>query len=147
MSAVSMVGSCTEGTNKIKHIGHDILQIGPHYHPGVPNEICLERTKTFVDMYNAGVAQECTLAPDMPRPRYQKLLWNGTYNMVWALMYKDFGEVQRSGARGKLVILLMREIWNVARADGHGLPEELIQHMAFQSLETSQCRPRMLLDR
>jgi ketopantoate reductase len=73
--------------------------------------------------------------------------WNGTYNTVCALMYMDCGEVQRSSAREELVIPLMREIWNVARADGYDLPEELIQHMAFRSLETSRCRPSMLLDR
>jgi ketopantoate reductase len=89
-SAVSMIGSCTEGTNKIKHIGHDILQIAPHYHPGVPNEISLERTQTFIDMYNAGGAKECTLAPDMPRARRQQLLRNGTYNTVCALMYSTW---------------------------------------------------------
>jgi ketopantoate reductase len=67
-------------------------------------------------MYNAGGAKECTLAPDMPRARYQKFLWNGTYNIVCALMYMDRGEVQRSGAREKLVIPLMHEIdglWNL----------------------------------
>jgi 2-dehydropantoate 2-reductase len=147
MSAVSMIGSFTEGTNKIKHIGHDILQIGSHYHAGIPDSISMERTQAFIDMYNAGGAKECTLAPDMPRARYQKLLWNGTYNTVRALKYMDCGEIQRSGEREKLVIPLMRENWNVARADGHDLPEELIQHMAFRSLETSRYRPSMLLDR
>jgi ketopantoate reductase len=90
MSAASMIGSFTEGANKIKHIKHDILQIGPHYHPGVPNQISLERTQTFTNLYNAGWASERVhLTPDMPRARYQKILWSGTYNTVCALMYMD----------------------------------------------------------
>jgi ketopantoate reductase len=64
--------------------------------------------------------------------------------MCTDVQYMDCGEVQRSGAREKLAIPLMREIWNVARADGHDLPEELIQHMAFRRLETSRYRSSML---
>lgn len=117
MSAVSMIGSFTEGLNKIKHIGPDILQIGPHYHAGVQDSTSLERTQTFIDLYNAGGAKECTLAPDMPNARYRKLLWNGTFNTVCALMQMNVEELQRSGARETLIIPIMREIAAVAEAE------------------------------
>ena len=58
-----------------------------------------------------------------------------------------FVEKPKDQVREKLVIPLMREIWNVARADGHDLPEELIQHMAFRSQDSWRYRPGMLLDR
>jgi 2-dehydropantoate 2-reductase len=147
ISAVSMIGSFTEGTNKIKQIGPDILQIGPHYHPGVPDEISLERCNTFIEMYSSGGAKSCTLAPDMPKARYAKLLWNGTFNTLCALMMMNVGEIQRSGAKEALVIPIMREIQEVARADDVILEEELIQEMANRSPETSVYRPSMLLDR
>lgn len=147
MSAVSMIGSFTEPPNKIRHIGPDNLQIGPHYHPGVADSKSLERTQTFIDMYRAGGAASCSLAPDMPKARYAKLLWNGTFNTICALMLMNVGEVQRSGAREKLVLPIMRELQAVAKADGHELEEELVQEMAFRSPETSRWRPSMLLDR
>jgi 2-dehydropantoate 2-reductase len=147
MSAVSMIGSFTEAPNKIKHIGPDRLQIGAHYHPGVPDSVSLERTQTFIDMYTAGGAKSCVLAPDMMKARYAKILWNGTFNTICALMLMNVGQVQRSGAREKLVIPIMRELKAVAKADGHELEEELVQEMAFRSPETSRWRPSMLLDR
>jgi 2-dehydropantoate 2-reductase len=147
MSAVSMIGSFTEVPNKIKHIGPDRLQIGAHYHPGVPDSVSLERTQTFIDMYTAGGAKSCILAPDMLKARYAKILWNGTFNTICALMLMNVGEVQRSGAREKLVIPIMRELQAVAKADGHELEEELVQEMAYRSPETSRWRPSMLLDR
>jgi len=35
MSAVSMIGSFKEYPNRIRHIGPDMLEVGPHYHDGV----------------------------------------------------------------------------------------------------------------
>ncbi|KAE9367548.1 2-dehydropantoate 2-reductase [Stipitochalara longipes BDJ] len=147
ISAVSMIGSFIEGKNKIKHIGPDRLQIGPHYHPGVPDSISLERTQTFINLYSAGGAKECILAPDMLKARYEKILWNGTYNTVCALMQMNVGELQRSGAREALLIPIMREIVAVAKADGIEIGEEVVQHMAFRSPESSTYRSSMLLDR
>ncbi|KAG4437757.1 hypothetical protein IFR05_006742 [Cadophora sp. M221] len=147
MSAVSMIGSFTEGPNKIKQIGPDILQIGVHYHPGVADSVSAERTQTFIDMYTSGGAKSCTLAPDMMLARWAKLLWNAPYNCLCALMQMTVGEVQRSGAREKLVEPMMREIVAIAKKDGTVLTEELVQEMLWRSPETSKYRPSMLLDR
>jgi 2-dehydropantoate 2-reductase len=147
MSAVSMIGSFTEGTNKIKHIGPDMLQIGPHYHAGIKDSISLERTQTFIDLYCAGGAKECILAPEIPKARYEKILWNGAYNTVCALMEMNVGELQRSGARNTLLMPIMWEIVAVAKADGIEIGKEVVQYMAHRSPETSTYRPSMLLDR
>lgn len=147
MSAVSMIGSFTEPPNKIKHIGPDILQIGPHYHPGVPDSASLERTKTFVEMYCAGGAKECLFVDDMPKARWAKLLWNGTYNPICALVEVTVGAVQSSGAKEGLVLPIMRELQAVAKEDGVVLTEEDLSFMANRSPETSRYRPSMLLDR
>ena len=147
MSAVSMIGSFINGENKIKHIGPDRLQIGPHYHPGVPDSVSLERTQTFINLYASGGAKECILAPNMPKARYEKILWNGTYNTVCALMDMTVGELQRSGARETLLMPIMQEIVAVAKADGIEIGEEVVQHMAFRVPDTSAYRPSMLLDR
>ncbi|KAL2064361.1 hypothetical protein VTL71DRAFT_4855 [Oculimacula yallundae] len=147
ISAVSMIGSFTEGANKVKQIGPDILQIGAHYHSGVDDSVSSERTQTFIDMYSSGGAKSCILAPDMMLARYAKLLWNAPYNCLCALMGMTVGEVQRSGAREKLVEPIMREIVAIAKADGTELSEELVQEMLWRSPETSKWRPSMMLDR
>ncbi|KAH7348587.1 2-dehydropantoate 2-reductase family [Rhexocercosporidium sp. MPI-PUGE-AT-0058] len=147
MSAVSMIGSFTEGVNKIKQTGPDILQIGAHYHDGVVDSVSAERTQTFVDMYSSGGAKSCILASDMMLARYAKLLWYAPYNCLCALMEMTVGEIQRSGAREKFVEPMMREIVAVAKADGTVLAEDLVQEMLWRSPETSRYRPSMLLDR
>lgn len=146
-SAVSMIGSFATGPNSISQIGHDILQIGPHYHTGVENTISLARTQTFIDMYVAGGSYECLLAPDMLLARYRKILWNGTYNTICALLHLNVGEVQSSGARESLVLPIMREICAVAKADGHEIDEGYMLMMSKWSSETTTYRPSMLLDR
>lgn len=146
-SAVSMIGSFTTGPNSISQIGHDILQIGPHYHAGVDDSMSLSRTQTFIDMYVAGGSHSCTLAPDMPLARYKKILWNGSYNTICALLHLNVGEVQTSGAREALIIPIMREICAVAKADGHDIDEQQVLDMSRWSSETTTYRPSMLLDR
>ncbi|PBP16030.1 2-dehydropantoate 2-reductase family [Diplocarpon rosae] len=147
LSAVSMIGSYTEGANRVRQIGPDKLQIGAHYHPGVTDDISTERTQTFIEMYSSGGAASCTLAPDVMLARWTKLLWNAPFNGLCALMEMSVGEVQRSGAREKMVEPMMREIVSIAKADGTQLTEELVQEMLWRSPETSEYRPSMLLDR
>lgn len=124
-----------------------MLEIGPHYHSGVPDAVSLERTKTFVKMYSEGGAKSCILVEDMPKARWAKLLWNGTYNPICALVQVSVGDVQSSGAREGLVLPIMRELQAVAKADGVELGEEVVEFMANRSPKTSRYRPSMLLDR
>ncbi|KAK6582395.1 hypothetical protein PZA11_004803 [Diplocarpon coronariae] len=147
MSAVSMIGSHTEGANRVRQIGPDKLQIGAHYHHGVPDDISAERTQRFIEMYSSGGAASCTLAPDIMLARWSKLLWNAPFNGLCALMGMSVGEVQRSGAREKMVEPMMREIAAIAKADGTQLTEESVQDMLWRSPEASEYRPSMLLDR
>ncbi|CZS93329.1 related to 2-dehydropantoate 2-reductase family protein [Rhynchosporium agropyri] len=147
ISAVSMIGVFTEGSNKIKQIGSDLLQIGAHYHSGVTDSVSSQRTQTFFDMYSSGGAKSCVLAPDMMQTRYAQLLWNAPYNCLCALMGMTVGEIQRSGAREKLVEPMMREILAIAKADGIVLTENLMHEMLYRNSETSRWRPSMMLDR
>lgn len=147
MSAVSLIASYREGAHKIRQIGPDRVQIGAHYHSGVSDETALEKTKTFIEVYSQGGAASCILAPDMISARWAKLLWNAPYNGLCALLEMTAGEIQRSGARERLVEPIMREIVAVAKADGTELSEELLQKMLWRVQETSMYRPSMLLDR
>jgi ketopantoate reductase len=98
-------------------------------------------------MYQAGGAKECKLALAIMKARYEKILWNGTYNTICALMQMGDGELQRSGAREKLLIPIMREIVAVTKADGIEIEGDVVQHMAFRTPDSSTYHPSMLLDR
>jgi 2-dehydropantoate 2-reductase len=118
LSSVSMIGSFVKEPNIISHVGRDILQIGAHYHTGCPDSLSAAKLDEFVSLYRDGGAADCTVAPDMRKARWTKLLWNASFNTLCALLLLDVGQIQRSPvARGK-VIGIMREIAAVAEKDG-----------------------------
>ena len=97
-------------------------------------------------MYRAGGAHEVTFTDDMPKARWQKLLWNGTFNKLCALMHVDVGELQSSGGRETLLIPMMYEVITVAKEAGHELEEAWIKHQAYRLPDDCRYGPSMLLD-
>lgn len=142
-----MIGSFTLPPNRISHLGRDILQIGAHYHPGVPDLTSTAKLHEFAEMYRDGGAAECTIVPDMTKARWGKLLWNASYNCLCALLLLNVGQIQRSERAKEMVVSIMQEIAAVAGKDGCVLEEETLLHMASRSPRNSTWRPSMLLDR
>lgn len=158
MSSVSVIGSATVGDNKVVQTGPDVSTVGPHYHPcnGLDEKEQLAKAAHFVDLYNAGLKNALpnsrgtpplmTLTDDMITARWHKVLWNGTFNTVCALMHLNIGEVYESGGRERLIIPMMTEIWEVANAAGAKLPKSAIQFQAQRVAVGSPFRPSMLID-
>lgn len=146
MSSVSHIGSSIQEPNVIAQTGKDVSKMGPHLHGGVDNAVSIDRARRFVDMYNAGGASVCELVDDIQVARWEKLLWNGTFNTVCALMRMDVGEIQRSKGRESMLIPMMWEIWHVAKAAGHPMPESIVNWMAYRLPDDCDYRPSMLLD-
>ncbi|KAK2746155.1 hypothetical protein FQN55_005784 [Onygenales sp. PD_40] len=153
MSSISMIGSRTEGENGIFQLGPDIQTIGPHFHDGLDRAVQLQKARQFVEIYTAGSKgagakdAEMTFSEDMPVARWQKLLWNSTFNTLCTLMDMNVGELQSSGGRETLLIPAMWEIYAIAKAAGHPPPEEMIQIYAYRLPNDCPYRPSMLLDR
>jgi 2-dehydropantoate 2-reductase len=146
ITGVSMIGSRTVGDNGIVHIGTERLILGPHFHDGVDRETQLQRAREFVAAYQAGGCGSCSLEEDMGKSRWQKVLWNGTFNTLCALMGMDVGELQTSGGRETMLLPMMWELVAIAKADGYELPAELVQKLAFGLPDDCPYRPSMLLD-
>jgi 2-dehydropantoate 2-reductase len=146
MSSVSHIGSEIKEPNIVVQVGKDVSKMGPHLHAGVDDAISMAKAKSFVDMYAAGGAHTCELVSDIQTARWEKLLWNGTFNTVCALMRMDVGELQRSKGRETLLAPMMWEIWRIAEAAGHAMPESIVQWMAYRLPDDCAYRPSMLLD-
>lgn len=146
MSSVSHIGSEIQSPNVVIQTGKDVSKMGAHLHPGVLDCISISRAREFVDMYTAGGASMCEFVPDIQLARWEKLLWNGTFNTVCALLRMDVGEMQRSGGRESMLVPMMWEIWGTAKADGHVLPDDIVQWMAYRLPDDCSYRPSMLLD-
>jgi 2-dehydropantoate 2-reductase len=146
MSSVSHIGSSVREPNAVVQIGKDVSKMGPHFHVGLDDSKSMERAKAFVDMYATGGSSVCELVEDVQMARWEKLLWNGTFNTICAMMRMDVGEVQRSKGRESLLVPMMWEIWRIAKAAGHPMPESIVSWMAYRLPDDCDYRPSMLLD-
>ncbi|KAI9746635.1 MAG: hypothetical protein M1818_000349 [Claussenomyces sp. TS43310] len=146
MSAVSHIGSRTHGENQVIHTGNDTLKIGAHFHVGLGYDAQLERTRDFMEMYSAGGAFDCTLTENISLARWEKILWNGTFNALCAITRMDVGELQTSKGRETLLLPMMREHVAIAKAVGYNLTEAQVQWTAYRLPNDCPFRPSMLLD-
>ncbi|CAH0036339.1 unnamed protein product [Clonostachys solani] len=146
MSSVSHIGSAITEPNIVTQVGRDVSKMGPHCHAGLDDSESTRRAKAFVGMYCAGGASVCELVDDIQKARWEKLLWNGTFNTVCALSRINVGELQRSGGRETMLVPMMWEIWRTAKATGHELPESVVDWMAYRLPNDCDYKPSMLVD-
>ncbi|CAK7268261.1 hypothetical protein SEPCBS119000_002970 [Sporothrix epigloea] len=175
MSGVSHIGSGVEEPNRVVQVGRDVSKVGVHYELSsvstcssssskpASEAACAAKTdadaaksekriksrakaEAYVAMYNAGGAHKCELVDDIETARWVKLVWNGTFNTICALTRSSVGELQRSKGREALLVPMMWEIWRIAAASGHPLPESLVKHEAYRLPDDCAYRPSMMLD-
>ncbi|KAH8690124.1 2-dehydropantoate 2-reductase family [Talaromyces proteolyticus] len=146
MSSVSHIGSSIKEPNVVIQMGKDVSKMGPHFHDGLDDSESTEKARAFVNMYVMGGSSVTEFVDDIQVARWEKLLWNGTFNTICALMRMDVGEVQRSKGRETLLVPMMWEIWRIASSAGHHIPESIISWMAYRLPDDCDYRPSMLLD-
>lgn len=146
ISSVAMIGSAIVDPNRAVQVGPDTSKIGAHFHDGLAMEVQERNARAWVEMYAAGGCTKCEYVPDMPAARWDKLLWNVTYNSLCALLRVNLGEMQSSGARETLILPMMAEIQAIAASCGVTITEETIQFMVERGPLDSPYRPSMLLD-
>lgn len=159
LSGLSMIGSRTTSPRAVFHEDPDQLRIGPYYHhvdDPLPRSTQLEAARTFVEVYNAGLSDartiqksgaECVLAEDIVAARWRKLLWNGSYNTICAVLRMSVGEVLSSPGRKTLLEPAMREMAAIGTAAGYGetVTEDVVQFLLKDTPDTSPFRPSMLV--
>ena len=150
LSGVSMVGTRTEGANGILHTATERLILGPHFHDeNCPREKSIKAAEIFQGLYSAGGCRSCEVELDMPKARWQKLLWNGSFNTLCALMGMDVGQILSSGLRESHLLPMMWEMVEIAKkADRVEFadPEKIVNTLAYGLPDTTPYRPSMLLD-
>lgn len=149
LSGVSMIGTSTVGANGIKHAATERLVLGPHFHDTCPREKSIKAAEEFQKLYSAGGCKSCQVELDMPKARWQKLLWNGSFNTLCALMTMDVGQVLSSGLRQSHLLPMMWEMIEIAKkVDGVEFEDAdtVIKTLAFGLPDNTPYRPSMLLD-
>jgi 2-dehydropantoate 2-reductase len=158
LSGISMIGSRLTLQNSILHENPDSWKVGAFLHDTdtLPAEVQLAAARRFVDVYNVGLTDAiakykgagCILVADVVAARWRKLLWNGTYNTLCALLHISVGELLSSPGKATLLEPSMHEMASIARAAGYGdtVTEETINDMLVGTSTDSPFRPSMLVD-
>jgi 2-dehydropantoate 2-reductase len=101
-----------------------------------------ERARAIAQaLQRAGILGECT--PRIRSLRWDKLVWNGAFNTVATLTRRRVGDIIDDPESLRLVCALMREIIDVARADGADIGYDRIDfylahsHKNLRALKTS----------
>jgi 2-dehydropantoate 2-reductase len=95
----------------------------------------------------AATGQPVQISPDIQRERWRKLMWNASFNTVSAITLRTPAELLALAETRALLVRIMREVVDVARALGIDLNEsDVDQHLAWTERATG-IRTSTMVDR
>jgi|ADGO01.1.fsa_nt_gi 2-dehydropantoate 2-reductase len=131
ISGIAFIAVSRTAPGKVHHQSEGSLTIG-RYPSGSTSAV--EQMSMW---FNASKVP-CRVAPDIVTARWQKALWNATFNPISIMGgVLDTAAILRTAESQSFVRETMREIAAIAAAAGHPLKEELIDRLIQGTL---QCR-------
>ncbi|TVY34407.1 Uncharacterized protein LSUB1_G006925 [Lachnellula subtilissima] len=147
LSGVSLIGATETQPGHILHDDRDRLIVGAFENRNIPKETNVAAAKGFVEIYNASGKVQCTHDEDVGFVRWRKLIYNACYNPVCAITGMDTARMRLYQSPIEDVIRpLMWEVWNIAKAAGHQLPEDIVQKMIDCDPDDTYFKPSMQQD-
>jgi 2-dehydropantoate 2-reductase len=144
MSAVSMIGA-HNWDGKIIHDDHDLIILGTVYSPGIDRTIQDEAVKDFAELYGA-TKSTVEISENITWARWRKLVWNAAFNTNCAITQLDSAQIRQYGGEYSVIRPAMKEIVAIAKADGHILPDDVMDYMISTTPDDLNFRPSMLVD-
>lgn len=127
LSGVSMISSTNYG-GRISHEVHDDLLVGAFASTNTPVEEQEKAAHRFVALYKND-RNDCSFDANVRYTRWRKLVYNATLNPICALTDLDVGRLELFGTTDLLVRGAMKEVLQIAAADGVDLPELIMDFM------------------
>ncbi|KAF4628779.1 hypothetical protein G7Y89_g9373 [Cudoniella acicularis] len=147
LSGVSLIGATETQPGSILHDDRDRLIVGPFTNPNIPTETSITAAKKFVEIYSASGKVHCEYNENVGFVRWRKLIYNATYNGVCAITGMDTSRMRYAKEPIEDVIRpLMWEVWNVAKAKGFLLPEDIVEKMIHCDPADTYFKPSMQQD-
>ena len=147
LSGVSLIGATETQPGSILHDDRDHLIIGAFDNPNISKNISITAAKKFCDLYNASGKVECEYNEDVGFVRWRKLVYNACYNSVCTITRMDTSRMRIAKHPIDDVIRpLMWEIWHIAEAAGHQLPDDIVEKMIVADPEDTFFKPSMQQD-
>jgi 2-dehydropantoate 2-reductase len=139
ISAVAYIGVTRKEAGVIEHKG------GGHIKFGVYPKGTSEKTAVLRDLYQkAGL--ECEASDDIEFVRWTKLVWNAPFNSISVLGRADTKQIITNPETSELVRKLMEEVCAAAEANGHKLPESIIEDNIEYTQSYPPYKTSMLID-
>lgn len=125
LSAVVMTSSVLRN-GVVSHTLEDCMSIG-YWDNGIMSPEDQETVcRKFLDIYwNDKNKEACPYDEKVAYTRWRKLIYNGTYNPICALVDMDVGALEWAGGTDELIRPAMDEVYAVAKLDGTDLPADL----------------------
>ncbi|KAK2047645.1 6-phosphogluconate dehydrogenase C-terminal domain-like protein [Colletotrichum somersetense] len=147
LSGVSRIDAHEVSLGVVEQKQHDLLHIGVFQNPSLDEEQQHEAARQFVEIYGAAGAATCLHRPDVDFDRWNKLVYNASFNPICALTGLNASELQMTGrTMGSMVIPAMREVLAVAAAAGHDISEDVIEKTIGLNPVEDNIKPSMQID-
>ncbi|KAK2013697.1 2-dehydropantoate 2-reductase [Colletotrichum eremochloae] len=147
LSGVSRIDAHEVSPGVVEQKQHDLLHIGAFQSPTLDRQDQNEAARQFVEMYGAAGAATCLYRPDVDFDRWNKLVYNASFNPICALTGLNASELQMTGrTMDSMVVPAMREVLAVAAADGHEISEDVIEKTIALNPVEDNIKPSMQVD-
>jgi 2-dehydropantoate 2-reductase len=139
ISAVAYIGVTRKEAGLVKHLGGGRIKFGV-YPKGLS-----EKTSVLKDLFTkAGV--ECKASDDIEYIRWTKLVWNTPFNSLSVLERADTSKIINNPETSKLAVEIMKEVCATAEANGHKLPDSIIDDNVEYTKSYPPYKTSMLID-
>ncbi|CAH0017375.1 unnamed protein product [Clonostachys rhizophaga] len=146
ISSISLINVAETSHGTILHDDNDVQFIGPFISPVKP-EIVERAAKEYISLYNACGILRIEYEHDVQFTRWQKLVYNSSYNTVSAALQMDTIRMRKSmHVIDELVRPIMLEIVAAAKAAGYELPHDIVQKKILNDPIDVEVRPSMMQD-
>ncbi|GAB2875673.1 putative 2-dehydropantoate 2-reductase [Paraburkholderia jirisanensis] len=140
------LGVYREAPGVVRHIALNDLHLGYHSGPQGSLGSPLDVLEEGVTMFNAAGINTISI-PDITEARWRKLVWNVPFNGVAALLKTGTSLLTANPDSQKLVLTLMQEVLQAARACGYPFSEEIPQQLLEMTKSFDDYLPSMYFDR
>lgn len=150
ISCAAYIGVWQTGPGSVSHSALDRLELGTYPDASSVSEARHTRDiaslDKLVDLFKTGGC-DTKIVGSMPFARWQKLVWNASFNCVCTITGLDTFAVIQCPQAKTMVLSAMTEIIEAANAAGHALSHDLIQANWDNTAKMGVAyKPSMMLD-
>jgi len=144
LGGLSFLCANKAGPGYIQHLDYGNVLLGWHQKTGTKESA--DRWLNRVNTYFNDAQVHAEISPDLRLARWKKLVWNIPYNGLSVVHRTTTDVLMADPVHRRLVEALMREVQQLAAADGHFIEDAFIRKMMDDTAKMRPYKTSMLLD-